>query len=120
MPETVRSVFVQLLIQFGELKPHAYDVGRLAFGPVTIGRRYERAIGKQLYAWVAAVGSLGIVHNANAILALATLQQILIRANPTDPIALARADVSGVAKADEEPSVGGVLGSVAIAGQRCG
>src|SRR5262245_39014166 len=119
VPEAVRSVSVQLRIQFGELKPHAYDVGWLAFGPVAVRRRDESAVGQNLDSWIAAIRAFSIVHDANSILPLATFQQILIRADPTDPVALGRADVGRVSKADEEPAVWSVLGRVAIAGQRC-
>src|SRR5690606_26205485 len=101
-----------------EAQAHARDPRRLAGSPVPIGRQDEGAVGKRFDARIRAVRSHVVVHEPDPILPLATERDVLVGADPSDPVAPRRTALGVIAKRDEEPAVGSVTRGVTIARER--
>ena len=96
-------------IKLAELEADAYDIGLLALDPMAVGGSDESAIGEQFDAGVGRVLAFFVVHDTDAILALRAVDDVLVFADPTDPIALGWAYMGGVPEADEETAIGRIL-----------
>ena len=104
-------------VEFAQLEAEGDNVGRLAGGPVSVGGEDEGIVGEAFNAGVGAIGAVVILHEADAVLAGAAIDEILIAADPGDPIAAGGALVAHVAEGDQEAAIAGVLGLMTVAGE---
>ena len=71
---------------------------------MTVRCRDQGPVGKDLHRRVGAVPAVVVVHEPDPVLTLPALDDVLIGADPADPVALGSALVRRVAKGDEEPA----------------
>src|SRR3954463_10183199 len=73
---------------------------------------------KNFESGITAIHRLRVMHQPDPVLAGSARNDVIVRANPSYPIAERRASLSGIAKRDEQSSVRCVFGDMSIAGQR--
>ena len=112
--------FCAEFVEFLQREADADDERRFAGDPVAVGRGDERAVGQQFQAGIGAIGALVVVHQPHAILPLTAVGDIVVGANPSDPVTVSRTLVCRVAERDEQPPVRRVAGDMAVAGERAG
>ncbi|OPZ80289.1 MAG: hypothetical protein BWY77_01149 [bacterium ADurb.Bin431] len=95
----------------------ADDIGLLARGPVSVSGDHHHARGKPFHPGIGGVGRIGVVLEQDAVLPLASPENVLPGAEPADPVAPGRAALGHIAEGDEETAVAGVLPGMAVAGE---
>lgn len=107
-------------IEIGRVEAEAEDVGLFARGPMAVGEGDDGAIGQDLHAWVGAIEAVVVVGEPDPVLAGPAVADVLVAADPGDPIALGGGRPGDIAEGDEEATISEVAGDVSIAGEAFG
>ena len=90
---------------------------------MSVSGRHQRAIRHDFDSGISAVSRFSVVLESDVVLPAGSFDQILIGADPADPIPLVRGFFTAwpsAAVRDEQPAIGGVLRRVSIPVKRVG
>src|SRR4051794_31989221 len=84
---------------------------------MTVCSRDKSPVRQYFHTGVSAIPFIFIVHDAHSILPLASIENVVISADPADPITLCGTILSHIAEADEKTAVRRIFCGVAIASE---
>ena len=105
-------------IEFGKFELDAENIRHFVLFPVAVGGEDKRAVRQNFDAGISAVGAFGVVFQADMVLPFFALHEIVISADPGDPVPFGGSGMtfgSFAAERNQQSPVGSVFAGMAIA-----